>query len=198
VQIVEEIVEFACDDFREGAFNQRPLLEESFSFTLRGRRTIDGAESIDLLLNGRLDRLDFNRNRDGLVDRIRVRDYKTSRNSASYAAMLRPEAFGIVTFQLPLYLMAALERFRAELATGVALDAGYLVLRHRDKLAQIRVDIALVETDPEIRGELSIANNIIALAASALRGEFDVDPRQCGEFCPFRRLCRYHKAMVSR
>ncbi len=198
VQIVEEVVEFACDEFREGAFNQPPLLEKSFRFPLHGRRAAEGGESIDLVLDGRLDRLDFNRDQNGRVDRIRVRDYKTSRNPASYAAMLRPEVFGIVTFQLPLYLMAALERFRAELATGVALEAGYLVLRHRDKRAQTPVDIALVETDPELRGELSIANNIIALAASALRGEFDVDPRQCGEFCAFRRLCRYHKALVSR
>ena len=79
-RIVEELVELACDEFREGAFNQKPLLEEPFEFTLHGRGAAEGVESIDLVLRGRFDRLDFSRNRQGLVDRIRIRDYKTSRS----------------------------------------------------------------------------------------------------------------------
>jgi ATP-dependent helicase/DNAse subunit B len=179
-------------------------LEEPFEFTLHGQRAAEGVESIDLVLRGRLDRLDFNRDSQRLVDRLRVRDYKTSRSPASYADMLRPDAFGITAFQLPVYLMAALERFRGERAPGLTLEAGYLVLRHRDKRTQTTVDVAQVETDPESRaesarrGEPSIADNIVALVDSALRGEFDVDPRRCDDFCPYRRLCRYHKALVSR
>ena len=200
-RMVEELIELACDEFREGAFNQSPLLEEPFEFPLRGRRADEGGEPIDLVLRGRLDRLDFNRNSQGLVDRIRVYDYKTSRSPASYAEMLRPDAFGTIAFQLPIYLMAGLERFKRELAPGLTLEAGYLVLRHRDKRKQTTVNVAQVETDPESRaesagrGEPSIADNIIALADSALRGEFDVDPRQCDEFCPYRRLCRYRKTL---
>ena len=118
--------------------------------------------------------------------------------------MLRPDAFGTTAFQLPVYLMAGLARFRGELAPGLMLEAGYLVLRHRDKRKQTTVNVARVETDPESRaesarrGEPSIADNIIALADSALRGEPNVDPRQCDDFCPYRRLCRYHKALASR
>ena len=198
-RIVEEIIGLECDEHHKGRFNQTPLLEREFAFTLKGRRRQDGGKSIELALRGRLDRLDLNRNRDGLIDLIRVCDYKTSRGTEKYAEMLKPDNFGKTSFQLPVYLMASLEDLKNNLAHDAALDAAYIILRNREKLREIRVKPHLIETDPESRAELarrgepSIADNIIALADSAIRGEFDVDPRQCDDFCPFRRLCRYDK-----
>jgi ATP-dependent helicase/nuclease subunit B len=198
-RIVEETIERECAEYVERPFNQKPLLEHEFAFTLRGRPRLDGGESVDLVLRGQLDRLDLNRNKEGLIDRVRVVDYKTSRRTEKYDEMLKPENFGKTSFQLPVYLMASLEELKNDLARGAVLDAAYIVLRHREKLQEIDVEPHLVETDPESRaesarrGEPAIADNIIALADSAIRGEFDVDPRQCDEFCPFRRLCRYDK-----
>lgn len=197
-RIVEEIVEFECDERHQGRFNQAPLLEREFAFRLKGRRRQD-SESIELPLRGRIDRLDVNHNKESLIDLIRVADYKTSRGTKKYIDMLQPENFGKTSFQLPLYLMASQEDQKNNLARDAALDAAYIILRNREKLQEIRVEPHLIETDPESRAELarrgapSIADNIIALADSAIRGEFDVDPRQCDDFCPFRRLCRYDK-----
>ena len=200
---VEEMVEFAYEEAREERFNRPPLLEQDFNFTLRDSRNNAG-ETVNLALHGRFDRLDYNRDSRNLIDRIRVRDYKTSRSAKTYAELLKSEAFGIVAFQLPIYLMAALERFRGELAPNVKLEAGYLVLRNRDKSQEEAVPRARVETDPQSRaasarqGNPSLADEIIRLAHSAIRGEFDVDPRKCDDYCAYRRLCRYQKGIPSR
>ncbi|HTY54319.1 MAG TPA: PD-(D/E)XK nuclease family protein [Candidatus Binataceae bacterium] len=200
-RILHELVELACEEFRDHVFSESPLLEEPFAFTLRDWHEGKIGESSGRLLRGRIDRLDLNRNQHGLIDRIRVRDYKTARSPGAYADLLEPEAFGVSAFQLPVYLMAALERFRAELAPRVELEAGYLVLRHRSKRQETSVPLARIETDLEHRagldrrGEPSIADTIITLIDSALEGGFEVDPRRCDEYCPYRRLCRYHKTL---
>jgi len=41
--------------------------------------------------------------------------------------------------------------------------------------------------------EYPVAERIIALVGEALDGRFDVDPRQCDDWCPYRTVCRYYK-----
>jgi hypothetical protein len=38
-----------------------------------------------------------------------------------------------------------------------------------------------------------VAERIIALVDEATAGGFDVDPRQCDDWCPYRTVCRYYK-----
>jgi hypothetical protein len=56
-----------------------------------------------------------------------------------------------------------------------------------------------VDPDPKRRwattkpDEPPVAERIIALVGEALVGRFDVDPRQCDDWCPYRTICRYYK-----
>jgi hypothetical protein len=107
--------------------------------------------------------------------------------------------FGWTDFQLSVYLMGALSEFGERLTADATLEAGYLVLRNRDKEQVNAVERALVDPDPKRRaaakqtGEHPIAERIIAMVDDALAGRFDVDPRQCDDWCPYRTVCRYYK-----
>jgi hypothetical protein len=153
-----------------------------------------------LWLEGRIDRLELYPGR-GKVRNLRVLDYKNSRNAGRYGKLADSTGaqFGWTDFQLPIYLMGALNEFGERLAADATLEAGYLVLRNRDKEQVNAVERALVDPDPKRRaaakqtGEHPIAERIIAMVDDALAGRFDVDPRQCDDWCPYRTVCRYYK-----
>jgi hypothetical protein len=96
--------------------------------------------------------------------------------------------------------MGALSEFGERLTADATLEAGYLVLRNRDKEQIAPVERGLIDPDPTGRaaakktGEPPVAERIIALVDDALAGRFDVDPRQCDDWCPYRTVCRYYKA----
>jgi hypothetical protein len=49
--------------------------------------------------------------------------------------------------------------------------------------------------DPASAGsQRPIARRVVDLAASAINGQFDVDPLRCDDYCAFRRVCRFNKA----
>jgi RecB family exonuclease len=154
-----------------------------------------------LVLEGRIDRLELHPGR-GTIKELRVLDYKNSRSADRYRRMADPERadFGWTGFQLPVYLMGALNEFAERLAPDAQLEAGYVVLRSRDKLQANPVARELVDFDPRRRaralaaGATPIAERIIALVDGALAGRFDVDPRRCDDWCPYRTVCRYYKA----
>jgi ATP-dependent helicase/DNAse subunit B len=156
---------------------------------------------VRLWLEGRIDRLELHPGR-GRVRTLRVLDYKNSRNAGRFSKMADPERkqFGWTDFQLPVYLMGALNEFSERLAPNASLEAGYLVLRNRHKEQSNLVERALVDPDPGRRAaalksnEYPVAERIVALVDEALAGRFDVDPRQCDEWCPYRTVCRYYKA----
>jgi ATP-dependent helicase/DNAse subunit B len=158
------------------------------------------AERVRLWLEGRIDRLELHPSR-GQVRNLRVLDYKDSRNADRYrkSADSAGAHFGWTDFQLPVYLMGALNEFGERLAADATLEAGYLVLRNRDKEQVAAVERALVDPDPKRRGaakktgEHPVAERIIAMVDDALAGRFDVDPRQCDDWCPYRTVCRYYK-----
>ncbi len=165
--------------------------EHDFAFVLR-----DHAGGPGLTLRGRIDRLELYR-RSERIERIRVLDYKRARNAQTYARLADPQRpeFGRIAFQLPVYLMGALEEFRAQLAPGLKLEAGYLVLRSR-KLENVHeIPPDLVDPDAAARAHSvdPIPERILALAGDAIAGRFDVDPRKCEDWCPYRPVCRYHQ-----
>ncbi len=156
---------------------------------------------VRLWLEGRIDRLELHPGR-SKVRNLRVIDYKNSRDAKRYGRMADSEgaAFGWTDFQLPVYLMGALSEFGGRLAADATLEAGYLVLRNRDKAQIATVERALVDADPKRRAAAQksdqhpVADRIIALVDDALAGRFDVDPRQCDDWCPYRTVCRYYKS----
>ncbi len=158
------------------------------------------AQRVRLWLEGRIDRLELHPSR-GQVRNLRVLDYKDSRNADRYrkSADSAGAQFGWTDFQLPVYLMGALSEFGERMAADATLEAGYLVLRNRDKEHVAVVERALVDPDPKRRiaakktGEHPVAERIIAMVDDALAGRFDVDPRQCDDWCPYRTVCRYYK-----
>jgi hypothetical protein len=115
--------------------------------------------------------------------------------------MADPEGadFGWTAFQLPLYLMGALTAFNERLAPETTLTAGYVVLRADKKLQARPVERDLVELDSNRRaqalaaGAIPVAERVWGLIDDALGGRFDVDPRRCDDWCPYRSVCRYYK-----
>ncbi|HUY19008.1 MAG TPA: PD-(D/E)XK nuclease family protein [Candidatus Binataceae bacterium] len=164
--------------------------EHDFNFTLR-----DGGGGGGLKLRGRIDRLELFW-RDGRLERIRVIDYKRARNAQTYANLAKPEGpqFGRTAFQLPVYLMGALDEFRSQLAPGLQLEAGYLVLRSARLENFQPIPVELVDPDPAARppADDSVAARILTLVDDAIAGRFDVDPRRCDAWCPYRPVCRFH------
>jgi hypothetical protein len=79
------------------------------------------------------------------------------------------------------------------------LQAGYIVLRSRDKEAIKTFARELLVGEPHRSKTTSpppIADRLIALAADAIAGRFDADPLECSEYCAFRRVCRYNKSFA--
>jgi ATP-dependent helicase/nuclease subunit B len=169
--------------------------EHDFTFVLHDR-----AGGPSLTLHGRIDRLELYPG-SKRIDRIRVLDYKRARDAKRYAKLADPDGpdFGRVAFQLPVYLMSALDEFRARIAPDLKLEAGYLVLRGR-KLENVRsISRALIDPDPTASAPAvdPVPARLLALAGDALAGRFDVDPRKCEDWCPYRPVCRYHKRWSS-
>jgi ATP-dependent helicase/DNAse subunit B len=201
-RIADEVVAFEAADRALRGEPDQTLPEHPVRFTLRDTRVLPNSEQVDLEMRGQLDRLELYRDAAGRIAKLRVLDYKTSRRAQDYAKRANPDRgeFGVTEFQLAVYLMAAIEEFRHQLAPNVVLEAGYLVLRHVNKLTSSLIPLALVETDPRLRARRidsgaapSVADRVIEIVASAVAGQFDVDPLGCDEYCPFRRVCRYEK-----
>jgi hypothetical protein len=173
------------------------LTEHKIRFALND---LSDPRPVRLWLEGRIDRLELHPGR-GRVRNLRVLDYKNSRSADRYHKLADSTGaqFGWTDFQLPVYLMGALSEFGERLAADATLEAGYLVLRNRDKEQIAAVERALVDPDPNWRaaakktGEHPVAERIVALVDDALAGRFDVDPRQCDDWCPYRTVCRYYK-----
>jgi len=149
-----------------------------------------------LHIKGRIDRLELHP-RGRAIAEICVIDYKNSRNADKYGKAADPDGagFGWTDFQLPVYLMGALREFHARLGPDVALRAGYVVLRSRDKRRKQAIfPVARDLVDPAAsHGAPPIPERILALCDDALAGRFDVDPRRCDDWCPYRAVCRYYK-----
>jgi ATP-dependent helicase/DNAse subunit B len=193
---VKEFVEVELD-YRAENSDAEILTEHPISFTLSDLRD---SSRPPLRIKGQIDRLELRPAR-GAVKNIRVVDYKNSRSADRYRKLADSagEQFGWTDFQLPIYVMAALDEFGERLAADAKLEAGYLVLRNRDKVQIGEVPRDLVDPDSRRRAAAKnsnrrpVAERIIALVDEATAGGFDVDPRQCDDWCPYRTVCRYYK-----
>lgn len=163
-------------------------LEEDLDFALP-----DPAGGPPLAIRARPDRVEFER-RDGRTIRVRVLDYKTSRNATPYRTALRPEK-GLCTsaFQLPLYLRAAAGRPGLEVDAQTEFEAGYLVVLERlENINNLRAIppavVGMTPPDPDLP---HLDTAVHRLLGPVTAGQFDVDPSDCDRFCRFRSVCRY-------
>jgi len=176
--IVRELEEQEKRD-QEGLSVER-WLEQPVEFTLT-----DPAGGPTLVLHGVPDRVEVER-RGPIAERLRVLDYKVTRDARRYAAALREDRdLGRTAFQLPVYLLGALAKNLAGVSTATELEGGYLVLLAR------RQQQRLIEHLPRTLLEADVTARIHALGARARAGRFDVDPDPCDRWCAYRSVCRY-------
>jgi ATP-dependent helicase/DNAse subunit B len=200
-QMVEEAIEYETrqrDRSSERPPELKPEFELRFAIGESGAKL--ASEQLKVALEGRVDRLELYRaGHSGPIRKIKVVDYKTSRNLSGFADKLKNE-LGVTDFQIPVYALGAVTSFESELAPDATIEASYLVLKSREKeTPSIRLEQDLIELDPRRRailvdqGTKPYADRVVRLVRAAVNGEFDVDPLKCDPWCPHRRLCRYHK-----
>jgi ATP-dependent helicase/DNAse subunit B len=152
------------------------LLEHRFGGD-SGRPSLRFGEGADAVaVQGRIDRVDA----DGR--RLLVIDYKNARVSADRRALLDPATFGVTSFQIPIYLVAAARDLpgREELGATLAL------LRDGKRLEPFRTSGA------ESTGPLgdSLGAAVVGTVARIRSGRFPIVSRDC-ERCDFGAVCRF-------
>jgi RecB family exonuclease len=143
-------------EFRFGGASDRPPLELSA-----------GGETVRI--QGRLDRVDAS------PERLLVIDYKNGRSGARHRPLLEPESFGVESFQVPLYLLAAMREL-----PGRAPAATYQLLKSAERLAP-------VEGAPD---QAALAAVVVAKVQRIRAGDLPIRSRDC-EGCPFGAVCRF-------
>ena len=103
-------------------------LEPEFALSFAIDESGTASEPLRVALEGRIDRLELYRaGHSGPIRKIKVVDYKTSRNLSGYADKLKNE-LGVTDFQIPVYALGALTSFKGELApdaTGLHVGLGH-------------------------------------------------------------------------
>jgi ATP-dependent helicase/DNAse subunit B len=152
-------------------------LEWRFALTLAA-----DAAGAPIAIEGKADRVDRWRRGD-TIERVRVVDYKTTRDPAELARGLDPAPDTPRTsFQVPLYVIAAAGESTRD--PGPALEGGYFApLAARSKRSKLR--------DFDRAGLQAVEAEVRALVGTVRAGRFDVAPRLCDEWCAFRTVCRY-------
>lgn len=120
-------------------------------------------------VKGRIDRVDAS------PERLLVIDYKNARHATRYRPLLAPEAHGVDSFQVPLYLMAA-----ARELPGRAPAATFQLLRSAERLAP-------VAGAPD---EAALAGAVVAAVGRIRSGALPIRSRGC-DGCPFGAVCRF-------
>ncbi len=143
--------------------------------------------------SGQIDRVDY------LPDEqlIRVIDYKYSANLTRLNPLLKEESFGQESFQMPVYMLAALHAVLEgrDMPKVNGAEAAYFKLRKGPQMSKPKESffkdagsaVALERVACTEFGE-RVYEQITRMES----GEFPVTPRDCS-FCPFLRACRYRE-----
>jgi len=127
------------------------------------------ADGETVRLQGRIDRVD------AAPGRLLVIDYKSGADAARHRKLLDPAAFGVTSFQVPLYLLAA-----GRALPDRAPAATYLLLRSAERLAP-------VEGRPD---EPALARAVVEAVRRARGGALPIASRDCAR-CEFGAVCRF-------
>jgi ATP-dependent helicase/DNAse subunit B len=171
------------------------LIPRHFEFHIPELR-VEDEDGGAFFLTGKIDRIDTAPE----AGTFRVVDYKLAGNTQKYRNLLKPENMGELSFQMPVYLLAAAQALTGE--GGAAFShfiAHYWLLRKLEPLAR-EFDIndtdesgGLFETDLEKRktiGDANFYNRLCAKVRAMKEGDFQITPREC-EFCDFPSVCRF-------
>jgi ATP-dependent helicase/nuclease subunit B len=120
-------------------------------------------------VKGRIDRVDAS------PERLLVIDYKNARHADRHRPLLEPERFGVDSFQVPLYLLAAARELPGRVAA-----ATYQLLKSAERLEP-------VEGLPD---EAALAAAVVAAVGRVRAGDLPIRSRDC-EGCPFGAVCRF-------
>lgn len=170
----------------------RPVLLE-YAFGGRSGRPAFAipAPGGDVLLQGRIDRVDAD------DQRLLVVDYKNSRSSGDARERLSDEELGTSSFQAPIYLLAAAR----ELPGRSELSATYSLLRSGERVAPwtIAPGDPFLAQDEKCRAEIrafggrTLADGVVAAVGRIRSGAMPVAPRDCTG-CPYGAVCRFPRA----
>ena len=189
--VLERLDRFVATEARGDPALRPVLLEFAFGGT-SGRPPIAiPASGGEILLQGRIDRVDA----DG--DRLLVVDYKNSRSMAAARERLSAEALGASSFQAPVYLLAAAR----ELPGRSVLSATFALLRSGERAPPWSVSPAdpFLALDEERRaavraaGGRNLADGVAAAVARIRSGALPVVSEDCTG-CPYGAVCRFPRA----
>ncbi|HEY6839397.1 MAG TPA: PD-(D/E)XK nuclease family protein, partial [Geobacteraceae bacterium] len=176
------------------------LVPRAFELSFDGLE-VEDSEGAKLYLQGKIDRVDL----DVTAGVVRVVDYKMSGNSQKYSNLLRKEALGETSFQMPVYLLAAARQMGEDFAAPFDhFVARYWLLKkggHRDKdfSAAGKEDYTgFFAVDTRERAGLAgdnFLNRLCAKVRGIKGGDFQITPQGC-ETCDFASVCRYVDVMT--
>lgn len=180
-------------------FNHEPALEQGgfvpshFEVAFGDENcpmTLCGLQGEQVALKGRIDRVDMKEGG------LRVVDYKHSSDDKK-KNFSKPETWGVSSFQLPVYLMAAKRLFPEHAAQ---MEALIYLLKKYDKPYQSsgNADELLTEDTERRRtmaaeGSPAFIDRTVALVERMRSGDFSVYPADCPDYCDYRGVCRYEK-----
>ncbi|HET6438764.1 MAG TPA: PD-(D/E)XK nuclease family protein [Anaeromyxobacter sp.] len=157
------------------------LLEHAFGGGAAAPALEVAAGGERVLLKGRIDRVDAD------PDRLLVIDYKNSRGGDAHRRLLDPEAFGVDSFQIPTYLIAASKEL-----PGRALSATLWMLRRPARLEPV----SLPADDPRLApcgaegAPGSFAAAVLERVSRMRAGRFPIVSRSCRR-CAYGAVCRF-------
>ncbi|MBV8359869.1 MAG: exodeoxyribonuclease V subunit gamma [Deltaproteobacteria bacterium] len=191
--MVDEIIEYEIARQSRGEPEIETHHEFPLNLTLTQKSVTGGADPLKITLVGQIDRLEIYRDA-GRIRRLKLIDYKTSRRLSDYAELLKPDHFACEDLQMPVYALGAVKHFHSEISSETGIELAYIALKNRDKESDPQpIPPAVLGSPLESAGEKTVAARILNLVADAVAGRFEVDPLKCGEYCPYRRVCRYRK-----
>lgn len=142
-------------------------------------------EGKELLLNGKLDRIDKT-----LDEKSIVMDYKSgSPDNSNLKSMMDG-----ISLQMPIYLLSQKENNPVAALYGVINQSEFRVVvgvlgetsiinnRHSGKLESVE-DLNKLNKNTE--------KVIFNIERKILKGKFPVDPNNCPDYCPYKEICRY-------
>ncbi len=199
-EAVEEAVLYEFARREAGDAPDEIKLEHPFTFLLEGRDA-SGAEALRITLDGRIDRLELYRDPENRIKRLRVIDYKNSGSRDRFTKLLKREFFGVTDLQMAAYLLGAVKELRDQLSPETVAEVSYIALKHRKKETHpLSVPLAMldnVQTSPESSPRVVLLKDrVIDLVGQAVAGRFDIDPLECSDLCPYRRVCRFDSSLA--
>jgi RecB family exonuclease len=185
-EMVEEAVLYESARRAAGAAPDELEPEYPLAFTLEPNEP----ESQAIAIAGWIDRLELYLDAEERIARMRVVDYKSSRNLKALAERLKPPKFAVSDLQMPVYLLGASTQLARRLAPKAMFEASYIALQNRAKeTAPQAIPHELLESGPDGL----VVERIRELIGDARAGRFEADPIECSDWCPYRPICRFEK-----